>query len=117
MRVADFAWLTLLAAAYTLLNAVKPLIVDDAAYFNYADQIAKHPFDPYGFSIFWYDEMEPANYVLAPPVLHPGGPLASDFSATTLPCGRYGSSPLPCSWSEHSSCWRDGLPADWNGPW
>ena len=59
----------MLALLFTLLNAPKPLHVDDAAYYAYARHIAGHPLDPYGFQIFWYEEPEPANRVLAPPVL------------------------------------------------
>src|SRR5262249_9351280 len=28
-----------------------------------------HPLDPYGFMVFWWDRPEPANQVLAPPLL------------------------------------------------
>lgn len=62
-------WPAVLGLALTLLNAAKPLHVDDAAYYYYARQIAAHPFDPYGFDIFWYEQPEPANTILAPPVL------------------------------------------------
>src|SRR5690348_7059043 len=64
-------WPSLLALAllYTLLNAVKPLQVDDAAYYYYAAQLAEHLTDPYGFTVFWYQWPQPANTVLAPPVL------------------------------------------------
>ena len=58
-----------LAAVLTLLNAVKPLHIDDAAYYCYAAQIAEHPLSPYGFEIFWGQQPCPANRVLAPPVL------------------------------------------------
>lgn len=58
-----------LAILFTLLNAVKPLHIDDTAYYFYASQIAEHPFDPYGFDIHWYDFPLPARDVLAPPVL------------------------------------------------
>jgi hypothetical protein len=61
--------LALLAALFTVLNAVKPLQVDDAAYCYYAAHIAEHPLDPYGFEIHWYQWPSPANEVLAPPVL------------------------------------------------
>jgi hypothetical protein len=64
-----FLLLALLAALYTGLNAVKPLQVDDAAYQYFARQFAARPLDPYGFAILWYDHPEPANTVLAPPVL------------------------------------------------
>jgi hypothetical protein len=61
--------LVALSLLFTALNSVKPLQVDDAAYYYYAAQIARHPLDPYGFEIFWYQHPEPANEVLAPPVL------------------------------------------------
>jgi hypothetical protein len=64
-----FLPLVLLAALYTGLNAVKPLQVDDAAYQYFASQFATRPLDPYGFAVFWYDHPQPANTVLAPPVL------------------------------------------------
>ena len=57
-----------LALLWTLVNAAKPLTVDDTAYFYYARQIASSPADPYGFSIFWYETPQPAIEVLAPPV-------------------------------------------------
>ncbi len=61
--------LVLLAVVYTGLNAAKPLQVDDAAYQYFARQFATKPLDPYGFAVLWYDHPEPANTVLAPPVL------------------------------------------------
>lgn len=62
-------WPLGLAVAVTLLNAIKPLQVDDAAYFYYAAQIAEHPTDPYGFEMFWFQWPQPASAVLAPPLL------------------------------------------------
>jgi len=62
-------WLLLLALGYTLLNAPKPLLVDDAAYYYFAQQFARDPLRPYGFQMFWYQVPQPANEVLAPPVL------------------------------------------------
>jgi hypothetical protein len=61
--------LLLLALAYTLVNAVKPLTIDDTAYHLYAAQIANRPLDPYGFSAYWWNYPEVANEVLAPPLL------------------------------------------------
>jgi hypothetical protein len=58
-----------LALLFTLLNAPKPLHIDDAAYYYYARHIAGHSLDPYGFEVFWYNQPLPANQVLAPPVL------------------------------------------------
>jgi len=59
-------WLVLLAGLFTLLNAVKPLVIDDAVYYYYAAHIAQDPADPYSFQL---PNGEPANHVLAPPVL------------------------------------------------
>ena len=63
------ALLFALALGFTLLNAAKPLHIDDTAYYAYARHIADHPLDPYGFEVFWYESPLPANQVLAPPVL------------------------------------------------
>jgi len=61
--------LAVLALLFTLLSAVKPLQVDDGAYYYYALQISRDPLRPYDFKMFWYSYPEPANDVLAPPVL------------------------------------------------
>lgn len=61
--------LAVLALLFTLLNAIKPLQVDDAAYYYYARQAAREPSQPYGFIVFWYQWPYPANEVLAPPLL------------------------------------------------
>jgi hypothetical protein len=58
--------LLLLALLFTLLNAFKPLCIDDALYYYHARQISQHPLDPYGFIIFWNDRPEPAVQNLAP---------------------------------------------------
>ncbi len=56
------------ATVLCLLNALKPLTLDDPAYHAYAAQIAAKPLDPYGFTIHWYQHPTPAGDVLAPPV-------------------------------------------------
>ena len=61
--------LCLLAVVFTGLNAVKPLHIDDAAYAYYSAQDAAHPLDPYGFKVLWYYEPQPADEIMAPPVL------------------------------------------------
>lgn len=61
--------LLILAVLFTLLNAFRPLHMDDTAYYYYAAQIAEHPLDPYGFEIFWTERPQPAHEVLAPPLL------------------------------------------------
>jgi hypothetical protein len=63
------AWLLAPALLLTLLNLPKPLTVDDAAYYYFARHIADDPLHPYDFQIFWYEWPQPANTVLAPPVL------------------------------------------------
>ena len=55
-----------LALAWTLLNAVKPLTVDDCAYCYFARHIAAAPLDPYGFT---YAGCKPALHTMAPPLL------------------------------------------------
>src|SRR5438874_1299385 len=62
-------WLLALAILFTLLNAFRPLHMDDTAYYSYAAQIADHPLDPYGFEVFWKERPQPAHEVLAPPLL------------------------------------------------
>ena len=52
-----------LACLVTLLNAFKPLAVDDTVYYWYARHIAAHPLDPYGFQVH---EGLDANAVLTP---------------------------------------------------
>src|ERR1051326_1126515 len=61
-------WLAVfsLALLYTLLNCAKPLHIDDPAHYYYAEQISRHPLDPYGFSLCWYQVPEPANHILTP---------------------------------------------------
>lgn len=59
------AALVALALFVTLLNAAKPLTVDDSVYALFADHIAHHPLDPYGFRAWGVQE---ANTILAPPV-------------------------------------------------
>jgi hypothetical protein len=54
------------ALALTLIGVAKPLVIDDAAYYQYARHIAQDPGDPYGFEVFWYEAPQPANEVLAP---------------------------------------------------
>ncbi|MBI4574163.1 MAG: hypothetical protein HY713_12890 [candidate division NC10 bacterium] len=57
------------ATLLTLLNRVKPLYIDAAAYYRYAAQIAEHPLDPYGFEVYWSQRPQPAMEVLVPPLL------------------------------------------------
>ena len=61
--------LLVLTLVFGGLNAVKPLHIDDAAYFYDARQIAAHPLDPYGTWIIWWQNPQPANEILAPPVV------------------------------------------------
>lgn len=65
----DRAFVLLLAVALTLSNAVKPAVVDDTAYLEFARHLSVIPGDPYGFRLFWYDRPQPAMHVLLPPVL------------------------------------------------
>src|SRR6516165_4432060 len=56
--------LILLAMFVTVVNAFKPLAVDDSVNYEFARQFAHHPLDPYGFN---YNGVS-ANYTLVPPV-------------------------------------------------
>lgn len=69
LRRANSRSLWALALVFTLLNAAKPLVIDDAAYYYFARQITRDPLRPYAFSMMWYQWPHPANEVLAPPVL------------------------------------------------
>lgn len=55
MRRSGAGFVLAVAAALTLLNAWKPLTIDDPAYYTCAQQIVRDPFDPYGHTLFWYD--------------------------------------------------------------
>ena len=57
------------AVFITLLNSLKPLHIDDTAYYYFAAHIAQDPLHPYNFEIFWGQSSQPAMDVLAPPVL------------------------------------------------
>jgi hypothetical protein len=69
VRTSTCLALLLLAVLHTAGNLAKPLHIDDAAYYYYARQASQKPLDPYGFEVFWWDNPEEANKVLAPPVL------------------------------------------------
>lgn len=53
----------------TLANVAKPVTVDDTAYLLFARHISENPTDPYGFTIFWWAQPDPAMEVLCPPVV------------------------------------------------
>ena len=61
--------LALLAVVCTVLNALKPVHIDDAALAMNSHQDADHPLDPYGFRMLWWYIPQPANEILGPPVL------------------------------------------------
>lgn len=58
-----------LAVVVTLVNAIKPVLIDDTAYLTFARHLAKQPLDPYGFTLHWYTFPDRAFDVLLPPVL------------------------------------------------
>ncbi len=62
-------WLIALVLLVTVLNAVKPLEMDDGAFYANAVQSAKYPLDPYGFTAFWSEWPEPGNWAICPPLL------------------------------------------------
>jgi len=57
------------ALLLTLLNAPKPVHIDDTAYCFFAAQAAAHPLDPLGFKILWDQKPQPAVEVPAPPLV------------------------------------------------
>lgn len=57
------------ALAVTLLNAIKPLAVDDPSYYWHFEQAAHHPLDPYGGEMFFLEILRPTVENVAPPVL------------------------------------------------
>ena len=61
----------ILAAALvlTVLNAVKPLTIDDPSYYRHIQQTAHHPLDPYGGEMFFLEILGPAVHNVAPPVM------------------------------------------------
>jgi hypothetical protein len=58
-----------LAVIITLVNALKPVLIDDTAYLVFARHLAQHPLDPYSFTIHWYTLPDRGMDVLLPPVL------------------------------------------------
>lgn len=68
MRLRPAGHAVLVAALLTAADCAKPLHIDDPAYYFDAAHLARHPLDPYGLDIFWYEYPEPANAILAPPV-------------------------------------------------
>lgn len=69
MSLRDHRLPLLLAGVITLLNTVKPAVVDDTAYLLFARHLAADPLQPYSFDLFWYYRPEPAMEILLPPVL------------------------------------------------
>ena len=57
------------AVLMTVLNGVKPLHIDDPFSYRIAEQIVRHPADPYGFDILWIQWPQPVHEELTPPVV------------------------------------------------
>jgi 4-amino-4-deoxy-L-arabinose transferase-like glycosyltransferase len=64
------------ALVYSVLNALKPLRVDDPFTWYVSRQILKAPLDPYGFEIFWLQWPQPVAEDLLAPVVAYWGALA-----------------------------------------
>ncbi len=56
------------ALSLTLLNAIKPVTMDDPSYLLHARHVAQNPLNPYGGEMFTYQAYGPALYNNAPPV-------------------------------------------------
>jgi hypothetical protein len=74
-RVRRAAVLVAIGSVYALLNATKPLHIDDPFTFWVAKQILASPFDPFGFDIFWYQWPQPTHEDLLAPVVGYWGAL------------------------------------------
>ena len=61
--------LAALAAVLTASGIAKPILWDDEVYFQFAQHIVHHPFDPYGLSIWIGGRSSNGLNVLAPPFL------------------------------------------------
>jgi Dolichyl-phosphate-mannose-protein mannosyltransferase len=68
-RVRPWVWPFLAALVVTILNAAKPVVVDDTAYLFHARHLAQQPLQPYAFELFWYHQPDQAMDILLPPVL------------------------------------------------
>src|SRR5262245_17657843 len=68
-RVRQSVALLALGLLLTLGNAFKTVHIDDAAYVLYAAHIAQHPLAPSDFDVYWDYHWQPANQVLAPPLV------------------------------------------------
>lgn len=76
-RRPDAETLAVLAAAsvYALLNALKPLHIDDPFTWYVSRQIRAAPLDPFGFEIFWWQWPQPCVENLMAPVVGYWGAL------------------------------------------
>lgn len=65
------AWVEPAIAAFllTILNALKPLHVDDVIWWYFAKHLVEQPLAPFDFTIYWSQIATPAMDVMAPPVL------------------------------------------------
>lgn len=68
-RAAGLGVVLLAAAGYALMNALKPLHIDDPFTRWVSEQILAAPLDPFGFEIFWYQWPQPCSEDLLAPVV------------------------------------------------
>jgi hypothetical protein len=87
MRVTKQALIGVLGLSfvYTLLNILKPIHIDDTAFYLYASHIVRHPLDPYGFQIYWFNAPQPA-------IIGPTPPFFIYYFASLI--GLFGESPM-----------------------
>ena len=64
-----FVALATIAVGMTLLNCTKPLAIDDPFFCDYAKQIARDPFHPGDFTLYWRHWPMAGTLMLPPPVL------------------------------------------------
>jgi len=69
---------------YTVLNALKPLHVDDPFTYYVSRQIAAAPLDPFGFDIYWYQWPQPTHEDLLAPVIAYWGALGRELVGSNV---------------------------------
>ncbi len=72
------------ALVYTLMNAAKPLHVDDPFTYYVSRQIVAAPLDPFGFDIYWYQWPQPAHEELLAPLVAYWGALGLAVSGANV---------------------------------
>ncbi len=90
-------WAVLAAACLlTLLNAFKPVHMDDVIWWYFADHITRDPLHPFSFTITWAQVCQPAMNVMSPPMLPYGWAGAMAVFGDNPALWKLGFFPLIC---------------------